>query len=181
MASGRLAIAADNSTLGDVLKAVKNVTGASLEMPGSAASERIAVNLGPGQPQQVLQQLFAGSRFDYIILGSTTNPSAVDKIILTARGATPGGPQSAVNQPPQNAYQPPPDQGDNDDETAQQPEPPPPPQEEPPQQPMVGPGGEAAAQDNNNNGQPKTPEQLLQELQQRMQQQGRPTRGAPPQ
>jgi hypothetical protein len=178
MNGGELSIVADNSTLGDVLNAVKRVTGASLEVPGSVGAERIAVNLGPGQPQQVLQQLFAGSRFDYIILGSPSNASAVDKIILTARGAAAGAPNTAGNQPPREASQPQlsPDQGD-DDEASQQPEPPPQQQEEAqPQQ--IGPGGEAAAQENNN--QPKSPEQLLQELQRmQQQQQGRPPRVQP--
>jgi hypothetical protein len=182
MSGGRLSIIADNSTLGDVLNAVKKVTGASLDLPGAAASERVAVNLGPGEPQQVLQQLFAGSRFDYIILGSPGNSNAVEKIILTARGAA--GANVAANQPPRNGNQPPPPPDDNagDDETSQQPEPPPQPEESQPQQ--IGPGGEAAAQENQQGQQPKSPEQLLQELQrmqQQQQQQGRPAAGAPPQ
>jgi hypothetical protein len=175
MSDGELSILAENSTLGDVLKAVKNLTGASVEAPPTADSQRIAVNLGPGKPQQVLQELFDGSNFDYLILGSPTNATAIEKIIITTRG--PGGMNNppvnnAINQAPaQPMYQPPsmPDQNDNavDDEITQ-PEPPPPQQEEvtPPQeeQRQIGPGGEAQQG-------PKTPEQLLQELQ-RMQRQG---------
>jgi len=176
LSDGQLSILAENSTLGDVLSAVKNLTGASVEAPPTANNERIAVNLGPGNPQQILQELLDGSKFDYLILGSPTNSSAVEKIIITSRsaGAASGSPTSnAINQmPARPLYQPPsmPDESDNavDDEITQ-PEPPPPQQEEvtPPQeeQRQIGPGGEAQQG-------PKTPEQLLQELQ-RMQREGR--------
>jgi len=183
MSGGQLSIVADNSTLGDVLNAVKSLTGASIDAPTSVTSERIAAELGPGQPQQVLQQLLSGSKFDYIIVGSPTNTAAIEQIILTNRGAaSPGGPtnpptnNAAVQMPGRAGFQPPPipDQNENavDDETSQ-PEPPAPMQEEvtPPQpgaqQGQIGPGGE---QNQNQQG-PKTPEQLLQELQ-RLQQQG---------
>jgi len=187
MSNGQLSINADNSTLGDVLSAVKNLTGATVEAPNAANNERVAVSLGPGNPQQVLQELFAGSKFDYIILGSPTSASAIERIILTNRGAGgaggPGGPlagppNSGMNQMPgRAAFQPQPtipDQNDNAvDEDTTQPEPPPPQQEEvtPPQQDQqhIGPGGEAQQG-------PKTPEQLLQELQRLQQQQG----GVPP-
>lgn len=186
MSDGQLSITADNSTLGDVLSAVKKLTGATVDAPGVANNERIAVSLGPGNPQQVLQQLFSGSKFDYIILGSPTNASAIEKIILTSRGAGAGGPGGSIASPMNNgmnqmqgrgSFQPQPtipDQNDNavEDEVTQ-PEPPPPQQEEvtPPQQDQqhIGPGGE------NQQG-PKTPEQLLQELQRLQQQQG----GVPP-
>jgi hypothetical protein len=189
MSSGQLSIVADNSTLGEVLNAVKSLTGATVDAPSSASSERIAAQLGPGEPQQVLQQLLSGSKFDYIILGSPTNSTTIEKIILTARGAAgPGGANIPTGGAPVNnaggqmagrpGFQPPqmPDQNENavDDETTQ-PEPPPPMQEEvtPPQpgaQQQIGPGGEQQQ-----NG-PKTPEQLLQELQRLQQQQGAPQR-----
>lgn len=175
MSEGQLSILAENSTLGDVLNAVKSLTGASVEAPPAASNQRIAVNLGPGKPQQVLQELFDGSKFDYMILGSPTDSAAIEKIIISNRsaGGTNNPPMNnAMNQTPARPmYQPPsmPDQNDNavDDEITQ-PEPPPPQQEEvtPPQeeQRQIGPGGEAQQG-------PKTPEQLLQELQ-RMQRQG---------
>jgi hypothetical protein len=176
LSDGLLSILAENSTLGDVLNAVKNLTGATVEAPTTANNQRIAVNLGPGNPQQVLQELLSGSKFDYMILGSPTNATTIEKIIISNRGA--GGssgppPNNGMSRmPAQPVYEPPsmPDQNDNavDDEIVQ-PEPPPPQQEEvtPPQeeQRQIGPGGEAQQG-------PKTPEQLLQELQ-RMQREGR--------
>ncbi|HVZ18937.1 MAG TPA: hypothetical protein VG897_17605 [Terriglobales bacterium] len=185
-----LSIVAENSTLGDVLNAVRRLMGAGIEVPNTANSERIAVHLGPGKPQDVLQQLLEGSKFNYIILGSPDNPTAIQKVILTARtpgGVGPTGPvNNASNYYPEvtnriHSAPPPPDyQGQNDagvgtDDEVVQPESPsaeevsPPEGQSPPaeqqQQQYSGPSGQAQQQQG-----PKTPEQLLQELQ-RMQQQ----------
>jgi hypothetical protein len=202
MNDGLMTISADNSTLGDVLNQVKSVTGASVEAPSGAAAERVVVKLGPGKPQEILQQLFTGSKFDYIILGSNENPTSVQKIILTPRAA--GGAVTASNGPgfnqPQNRYQPPPatpdvsaDNGIEDEtvqpETQEQVEQQEQQEEVTPPAPgavqgQVGPGGQAAAaeqgenQNQNQQQGPKTPEQLLQELQ-RMQQQQQQQQGDP--
>jgi hypothetical protein len=204
MSDGLLSITAENSTLGDVLNGVKGVTGASVDAPPTAANERVVLKLGPGQPHDVLQQLFAGSKFDYIILGSAENPASVEKIILTTRtgGATAAnnsGPNQPLNQARGYEPPPPPDvSSDNgiDDDTVQADQP----QEEvsPPaagaQQGQIGPNGQPLPADQNQNQNqnpnqqqgPKTPEQLLQELQrmqqqQQQQQQQNPQRGAVPQ
>lgn len=185
MNGGQLSIIADNSTLGDVLNAVKKLTGAGIELPTAASRERIVAQLGPGQPQQVLEQLLTGSRFDYIILGSADNPDGIQRIILTPRGAagnSSSGPgnvpptRTPMNNQPAFASQPEQDSGVEDEIQQEppepmQPEPPPPQTEEPQQQQQPG------MPPNNQNG-PKTPEQLLQELQ-RLQQQGQA--GRPPQ
>jgi hypothetical protein len=181
MSNGMLSISADNSTLGDILTAVRRQTGAWLEVPPSIANERVATNLGPGSPREVLQDLLSGSRFDYIIVGTPQDPNAVQRIILTPRsGGGTGGPAIANNQPmapSQSNYQPPSDVGETVDEEPQ-PEPAPP---EPPQ-PQGNPPTGAQPYSNQPNStqqqqQPKTPEQLLQELQQmQQQQQQRPPR-----
>src|SRR4051812_47791794 len=85
MSGGQLSIVAENSTLGDVLSAVRKLTGAGVEVPSAANSERVVVNLGPGNPQDVLQQLFTGSKFNYVILGAADNAAGIQKIILSAR------------------------------------------------------------------------------------------------
>jgi hypothetical protein len=182
MSNGMLSISADNSTLGDILTAVRRQTGASLEVPPSIGNERVATNLGPGNPREVLQSLLSGSRFDYIIVGTPQDPNAVQRIILTPRsGAAGAGAAVANNQPmapSQSNYQPPSDVGDTADEEPQ-PEPAPP---EPPQQQQGNPPTGAQPYQQNPNQQqqqqqPKTPEQLLQELQQmQQQQQQRPPR-----
>jgi len=178
---GQLTIQSQNATLAQVLRSVQAKTGGSFDIPGSANSDRVVAQLGPGQPRDVLAKLLDGSKFNYIILGSPTQPGAVQKLILTPRQNMPSNtaqnrqmqqqqpqePQAEEeytppepvednsaneNQPPPGAYRPPGSYAPN------------PNAEFPPQTPPTG----------DNNGQPqqgvKTPEQLLQELQ-RMQQQ----------
>ncbi len=154
-------------------------------MPSSAGSERVVAQLGPGQPKDVLNTLLNGSKFDYIILGVTGNPGAVQKIILTPRQ---NSGMSNVNVAQNNNQMP--NQEQVEDETQPEEgvpianeaeESPPPEQQAPPppggfRRPMMLPGGQAgqpqAGADNGDqqNG-AKTPEQLMQELQQMQQQQ----------
>jgi hypothetical protein len=198
MNSGMLTIAAENSTLGDVLTAVHRATGAAIDVPPAAGSERVVVHLGPGQPRDVIGSLLSGSKFDYIIVGSPQNANAVQRVILTARSGgnvspTPvnnspnagvgGRPAPAYQPPPEEAYQPP-DDVNAEDDAPDHPEPSPeipevtmPAQQQPgapgaPGQPpsVPGPINQSPNQPQNQNG-PKTPEQLLQELQQLQQQQ----------
>lgn len=112
--NGMLSITSQNSTLGDILTAVRRQTGAALELPPGAASERVAARLGPGQPKDVVSSLLNGSNFDYIILGSLQRPGGLDRIILSARQGGTGG-------APVNAQAPTPDasQSDADAEAAE--------------------------------------------------------------
>src|SRR5436190_6127127 len=92
---GQLVIVARNSTMGDVLNAVKQKTGASVEMPASS-SERVVGKFGPGAPRDVMAQLLNGSHFDYVLLGSPADPGALKKVLLMARAS---GPQQSQPQP----------------------------------------------------------------------------------
>ncbi|HWR34847.1 MAG TPA: hypothetical protein VN622_03115 [Clostridia bacterium] len=93
--NGLLSIASQNSTIGDILNALKRTMGTSIDSPSSNLAERVAVKLGPGQPKDVLASLFNGSRFDYIILGSAQRPGAIDRVILTQRQS---GPSASASQ-----------------------------------------------------------------------------------
>ena len=53
---GMLTIVAENSTLSDILRAVKAQTGAAVEIPPNA-TERVVTHLGPGAPRDVLSSL----------------------------------------------------------------------------------------------------------------------------
>ncbi|MGO9636908.1 MAG: hypothetical protein ACLPSO_03090, partial [Terracidiphilus sp.] len=110
--NGLLAISAQNSTLGDILREVHRLTGASIDIPqGSAANERVVTSLGPGAPRDVLAGLLNGSSFNYVMLGSSSDPGAVASILLTAKPSLSGEP--APNMA--NAYQ------DKEDSTASTP------------------------------------------------------------
>lgn len=191
LSNGLLTIAAENSTLGDVLNAVRHATGAAIDVPPSAATERVVVQLGPGEPREVLQKLLSGSKFDYIIVGSPQNAAGVQRIILTARSGGPAGPGGnnqpnavasagaprAYQPPPEDEYQPPDDvNADMDPDEPGRPEASPeipdvnapgPPQPGVPGQQL----GQPGQQTNQNPTGPRTPEQLLQELQRLQQQQ----------
>jgi hypothetical protein len=166
---GRLTIVARNSTLGDVLNAVKQKTGASVDMP-PASGDRVVGQFGPGAPRDVMAQLLNGSHFDYVLVGSTADPGALKKIVLTAKatGPEPAPNQQQANQPVNQPLQAVPDvESENPDEGAT--EPPTPMVEQPPEQEQP----QTDQPDQEQQGQPqvKTPEQLLRELQQQQQQQ----------
>ncbi len=175
---GLLSINAPNSTLVDILHAVRMQTGAEMDVPGNP-SDRVVGHFGPGPAREVLASLLNGSRYNYVLLGSATNPDALGHVILTAQtGGASSAPQVAAlpQQAPQapqpmvfggdaepaedfgtlssgntDAEQPPDvDQQQADDQAAQP--------EDNGFQPGVQPGGV------------RSPQQLLQELQQRQQQ-----------
>ena len=167
---GQLTISSTNSTLSQVLRSVQTQTGATIDLPSGAGSERVVASLGPGKPQSVLASLLNGSRFNYVILGEPNNPGAVQKVILLAKSSPsaadapvtgaqnnlrPQLPQQSAVEPPEDEYP----QNDPDVENQNQ---------VLPGQPGM-PGSENLTPDVINPGN-RTPEQMLQELQ-RMQQQ----------
>ena len=173
-AGGELTIVAHNSTLGDVLKAVRQQTGAELDIPPNA-SERVVADLGPGPARDVIAQLLNGTHFNYVMVGSATDPTAIQSIVLTAKSGAadtttaaanrPGAPQrglgvgTAATAPPTDAQD---DGADEPDTTEDQ----------------AADQGDQQNQQNPNQT-PKTPEQLLQELQRQQQQQQQQQNGQP--
>jgi hypothetical protein len=176
--SGILTIIANNSTLGDILRAVHRQTGAAVDAPGNA-TERVVGKFGPGPARDVLSSLLNGSHFNYVLLGSATNPNALDRVMLISRSiGTDQPPQQANPGAPPNPAAPasvmpqaaesmdvssddagsdmPQEAPDAADDQANQE------QQQPEEQQQAAPFGQGNAV--------KTPEQLLQELQQRQQQ-----------
>jgi len=81
-----LTIDADNSTLADILVAVRVRTGASIDMPPSTARERVFLHLGPAPVRDVLSSLLYGTEFDYVIQASDTDEDGLRSVVLTVRG-----------------------------------------------------------------------------------------------
>jgi len=172
--NGQLTIDSENATLSQVLRSVQAKTGASIDMPSGAGSERVVARLGPGTPKDVLAALLNGSKFNYVILGAPNQSGGVQKVILLSKSTAAGdnsasmaarnniqGPiASQAVEPPEDEYPPP----DQESENQLQ-----------PGQPVL-PGGEGLSSDAINASPAliapgnRTPEQMLQELQ-RMQQQ----------
>lgn len=82
-----LTIDAENSSLSDIMLGIRSRTGASIDMPGSANRERIAVHLGPAPIREVLSSLLYGTDFNYVIQSSEDDDSALGKVILIPRDA----------------------------------------------------------------------------------------------
>jgi hypothetical protein len=81
---GQLTIIAENSTLSDVMKALREALGTEFDLPTSAASERIWVRLGPGPARRVLRDLLDSTEFNYVIQASD-DESGIRTVSLTAR------------------------------------------------------------------------------------------------
>jgi hypothetical protein len=177
---GQLTIIAPNSTLGDILRAVKKQTSADMEIP-SNVNERVVTQLGPGTAREVVAELLNGSRFNYVLLGSPADSAVLTRVVLVPKTATAGAqvagqPQpgdQAVNAAPPQPEEPevaeaqdaeaPADENvdENADQTAEADQPQPADQQQPPQG-------------------VKTPQQMLQEMQQRQLQLQQQQPGQPP-
>lgn len=118
---GQLMIEAQNATLSSVLRAACYQTGTAVEIP-TGAEERVAGVFGPGQAQDVFASLLNGSRFNYVMLGSTDNAGRIVRLSLFVKptgppttqpvGPTPRVVAKAAEPPPfpqspQQAKQPP--------------------------------------------------------------------------
>jgi hypothetical protein len=82
---GLLSILAENSTLADILVAVRKQTGAAIDMPASASNERVVMRIGPAPPRDVVSALLSGSPFDYVIVGAQDSPTALRRVIVSSR------------------------------------------------------------------------------------------------
>lgn len=83
--NGLLAIKCNKATLSEVLFAVQQRTGAEIAIPAGAEQEKVVADLGPGPSQGVLAHLLNGSKFNFLILNSATNPGQLDRVILSPR------------------------------------------------------------------------------------------------
>lgn len=178
---GQLTIVAENSTLADILRAVRAQTGADVEVPPNA-TERVVTHLGPGPARDVLAALLNGSHFNYVMLGSATHPGSVDRLILTSKSGSasePAAPAAATPVAQGN------DEGQMDDPVS--------PGADIAEQPVDNPAGDSSNDENQDQPQDgqskvKTPEELLRELQQQQllqqqlqqQQQQQPAPAPPP-
>ena len=82
----QLTITTDNSTLADILVAIRARTGAEIDVPSNASRERIAARLGPGPARDVIATLLSWTDYDYIIQASDSDPLGVQCVLLTPRG-----------------------------------------------------------------------------------------------
>lgn len=158
LTGGKLSIEAKNSSLTAILHQLAKDTGMSID--GLSKDQRIFGIYGPDDPRQVLSELLDGAGYNVLMLGSTDS-GAPRELQLSIRN---NGPVTA-GQPTTVAQQ-----QDEDQDDTPQPINYPPAGEVVPRSPIAPPNQAAP------NGGVKTPQQLLQELEQmrRQQQQQQP-------
>jgi AMIN domain len=97
---GLLSISSNRASLSEVLSAVREKTGAEIAIPAGSEQEQVVVDIGPAPAPEVLAQLLNGSRFNFLILSSSSDPRALDRVILSSRPEGPmPQPQRTNNQP----------------------------------------------------------------------------------
>ena len=105
-ANGLLTIKADRVSLGEILRAVHDRTGADVSPVPGGDQEKVVSYLGPALAQDVLARLLNGSKFNYLILNAAGDPKKLDRVILTPRaeaGATPLAPLPSGDPSPEPA------------------------------------------------------------------------------
>jgi hypothetical protein len=120
---GLLTITSNKANLSEVLFAVHQRTGAEIAIPAGAEQEKVVGQIGPGSAPEVLSHLLNGSKFNFLILSSASDPTMLDRVILSTR---PEGPAPVYRPAPQSRPQP------DDDADAEAPKMPPPPAAAPP-------------------------------------------------
>jgi hypothetical protein len=144
-----LHIAATNSSLQQILRDVSTATGVKVE--GEAADERIYGSYGPASAREVLAKLLDGTGYNVLMVGDKGEGTPRELVLTVKTNAAPKT-SAAENPARQNA----------DDEAQEDPEPPE--QTNPvPHRPF---GVSPASQP----GQGRSPEQIMNEIQQRQQQ-----------
>ena len=156
IASNELSIKADNSTLSSILNQVAHETG--MKVDGLSKDQRVFGSYGPGEPREVLSALLDGSGYNVVMVGANAD-GAPRQLSLTPRTQGSSASASSQPQPSQDAEGP----DDSDDDIQQVP--PEPPTSQPIQPiPLNQPTPDG-------NQQPRTPQQIIQELQRMRQQQ----------
>lgn len=86
---GLLSITSNKASLSEVLFAVHQRTGAEIAIPAGAEEEKVVADLGPAPAPEVLAHLLNGSKFNFLILSSSSDPRTLDRVILSPRAEGP--------------------------------------------------------------------------------------------
>lgn len=83
--NGLLSIHAEKVSLAEVLSEIQRRTGADIPIPAGTDQELVVAKIDPLPPEAALAALLNGSRFNFILVGSAANPSALQSVILTPK------------------------------------------------------------------------------------------------
>ena len=82
---GLLSINSNKANLSEVLFAIHEQTGAEIAIPAGAEQEQVVAEFGPAPAPEVVAHLLNGSKFNFLILSSSSDPQALDRVILSSR------------------------------------------------------------------------------------------------
>jgi hypothetical protein len=89
---GDLTIHTERATLAEVLTEIRRKTRADIPIPSGAEQDQVAAALGPAPAAEVLGALLNGSRFNFIVIGSSVDPTVLKSVLLTPK-------QGGISQP----------------------------------------------------------------------------------
>lgn len=147
-----LRINASNSSLQQILSEISTETGTKVE--GMGADQRVYGVYGPGQARDVLSQLLQGSGYNILLAGDIGHGAPRQIVLSPRQGNNTPGAQASMNRPPQDQDE---DVPEPPEEQSQPPTLPPQPQPQNPSRPGFG----------GPNGPVRTPQQIMEEMQQR--------------
>jgi hypothetical protein len=150
LARGQLSVDANNSSLSKILEDVSSISGMTVD--GLDKDSRVFGVYGPGDPRDILSELLDGVGYNFLMVGSTDAGTPREVLLTTRSNAPLSSPSPGVSSQPEEEDEPVVNNY--------------PPEQVAPQPPLRTPG-----QPPDNNGQPKTPAEIIQDLQRMRQQQ----------
>jgi AMIN domain len=97
---GLLTISSNKANLSEVLFAIHQQTGAEIAIPAGAEQEQVVGDIGPAPAPEVLARLLNGSKFNFLIISSSSDPRGLDRVILSSRPEGPMPPAPAQRAQP---------------------------------------------------------------------------------
>jgi hypothetical protein len=83
--SNLLSIRAQDTTLAEVLYEIHRRTGADIAIPAGAEQERVVVDIPSAPGRDAIAALLNGSRFNYIVLGTDSDPGGFRNLLLSLK------------------------------------------------------------------------------------------------
>ena len=87
---GLLTIHSDRASLSEVLNEIHQQTGAEIDLPPGAGQEPVFLDIGPATPKDALNALLDGSSYNFVLVGSSSNPNALERILLSSKDGSTG-------------------------------------------------------------------------------------------
>jgi hypothetical protein len=105
---GMLTINAENVSLRDVIDGIRAHTGIFVEYPAESLEDRVFDHVGPAPLRDALAQFLYGSKLNYVLQTSYSDPQKVTRLILSSQPRlASAGPQPRVNRSGVDQQEPP--------------------------------------------------------------------------